>query len=92
MKIKMVDFRRFFFFGLRSLVIQKTFQTKTATSVVARLGGGSGGAGGGRGCTQFVHGRSRMTRGPRIPAMGRDGARRVFTNQAVTACAKSEAP
>ena len=37
------------------------------------------GEGGG---TQFVHGRSRMTIDPRIPAICRDGARRVFTYQA----------
>ena len=47
----------------------------------------------GEGCTQFVHARSRMTIDSRIPTMllCRDGARRVFTNQADIACIKLEA-
>ena len=52
--------------------------------VVVVLGGGGGG------CTQFVHGRSRMTIDPRT--LCREGARRVFTNQADIACTKREAP
>ena len=46
----------------------------------------------GTGCTQLVHGRSRMTTGPRIPLLCRDGARRVFIDQADIACTKREAP
>ena len=44
----------------------------------------------GRGCPQFVHGRSRMATDPRIQC--RDGARRVFTNQTGIACTKREVP
>ena len=58
------------------------------------MGGGNGGdggrgVGGGGGCTQLVHGRSRMTIDSR---MCWDGERRVFTNQADIACTKREAP
>ena len=40
-----------------------------------------------------MRGRNRMTINPRIPTVQcRDGARRVFTNQADIACPKREAP
>ena len=49
------------------------------------------GEGRGGGCTQFVHGRSPMTIGPRIPTMpGRSTS--GFTNQADIACTKRQAP
>ena len=50
--------------------------------------GFTGAGGRGRGCTQVAHGRSRMT----IDLLCRDGAHRVFTNQADIACNKREAP
>ena len=46
----------------------------------------------GGGCTQFVHGRSRLTIDPSIRTICRDGARRVFTSQEDIARTKPDAP
>ena len=47
-----------------------------------RRGGGKRERGGGWGCTQFVHGRSRMTIDSRVHTMPGGGARRGSANQA----------